>query len=207
MKRLISLLLAIVMLATLFCACDKDKETETEAKAPEQSGEVSRGETSSASYENASLGIHFNLPEGWRFYTDEELAAMMNMTLDQFKNPELFDSEKMASVIEFMAINDATSANINLSIENSRGMTIDQYISAFKNTLAQQLQGATYTFSDKVSVKLGNTDFWRIDATCVYYGVEMTQYIYINKIDSYMVVVSATTLSSNSSAEFEAMFS
>ncbi len=207
MKKVLSLILAVLMLSPLLCSCDLfDKGSDNSGPT------LSRGETTENAYINQSLGITFTLPEGWRFYTDAEIASLMDISVDMFRDKDLFETAELTSAIDFMAINTPVGDNVNMSIENlkfsnSTSLTVAQYIPKLKTLLTEQLPQAKYNFEEQGTVKLGQTDFFRLEASCSYEGINMTQYIYLIKAGTYMVAITATTVRDTPAATFEAMFS
>ncbi len=175
-------------------------------KDPDYKPELERGETTSTQYKNDSLGLTFNLPSGWRFYTDSEIASMLNITVEMFKDPELFNN--VSSAIDFMALNPTTGDNVNLSFEklNGTSITLEQYSATVKALLPSQLQGAKYTFDEDTKVKLGGIEFLKISAKCTYNGITMSQYMYICLTDTHVITASATSVTGQSAAVYEAMF-
>ncbi len=57
---------------TMFDAINKGAGT----PAPTSPGGPARGAAADGVYTNADLGLVFTAPEGWRFYTDQEIAGM-----------------------------------------------------------------------------------------------------------------------------------
>ncbi len=198
MKKIISVLLIIASLSLILCSCNSEK--------------VARGTVTDKVYKNESLGITFTAPAGWTFYTDDQLAELMNITKDVFKDSELFDSESIASSIDFMAIDTATSNNVNLAVENlkrtaSTKITVEEYLEKAKKQINEQMEGMTFTFSDGGKSTLGGNEYTVLKANCTFNGVSLTQYLYIRKVGNYMITITATTNNGLASSNFEAMFS
>ncbi len=200
MKKLVSVLLVLATLVCMLAACNTPKAT------------MKRGEKTDSAYTNEVLGLTFTLPSGWRFYTDEEIAATMNMSADLYKDENLLESAKATSVMDFMAVQESTGNNVNMTIENLKvsnnaKITVEKYLDVVKEQLNSQMQGVTYTFKDAVDAKLGNADFMMLEAACSYSGVKMTQYMYLKKEGIHMVLITCTSVSGADRASFEAMFS
>ncbi len=196
--RLILALLITATLASLLSACALSK--------------IQRGETTDSTYTNAALGVTFEIPDGWTFYTDEEIAAIMNISADLWKDEDLINNANVSSIIDFMAVQTASGNSVNLSIENLKasgnaGISVKEYIEASKKLIREQLTGATYTFDDDTDVTLGDKTYTRLSATCSYSGVTMKQYLYIRKVGSHMVVITATSTNGTNANVFEKMFS
>ncbi len=212
MKRIISVLTVLLMITVLFCSCKKQEIPDETSSSSESTTEApvvkfERGETSGTKYTNESIKLSFTLADGWRFYTDQEIAAMLNITVDMFKDKDIFKSSDLVSLIDFMALDPVSGNNVNLSVENLKtDISVSEYADAFKKLLAQQLPGATYSFGETKEIKLGENTFLKLPATCSYSGVNMNQYVYLLKIENYMISISATSVNGADASVFEAMF-
>lgn len=195
MKKIIAIVLALLCLTSLV-ACGS-KET------------FARGTTEENSYTNESLGLVFHLPDGWVFYTDDQLADLMGIVKDQIKDSNLLDNIDTKQIYEFMAVDNSTHSNISVSVEKVGAfVSEDQYIRQVKKLIPEQLPGYQVVFeSDTAEVKLGDGTYTRLTASLKYQSISMTQYYYIRKVGNAMIDVVATTVSGEDSSYFEAMFS
>ncbi len=205
MKKLTAILLIVVMSATVFCACDHDgNDSDTSV--------VERGVVSDNTYTNGSLDVTFTKPANWIFYTDDEIAQLMNISAELYKDKNLLQSAKITSVIDFMAIDPATNDNVNMTVENlapsgNADMTVETYVEIVKNNLKTQMSGATYTFNPMTTVTLGKVEYVKVAATCTMQGTTMTQNFYIKKVGSYMISITATSVDQSKADGFERLFS
>ena len=78
MKRILTIALSILCLASClsFCACGGGATFE-------------RGSKADSSYTNQSMNLVFNKPTGCVFYTDEQLAELMDVAKDMVNDKEL----------------------------------------------------------------------------------------------------------------------
>ncbi len=200
MKRIISLISLVAMLTLVLSSCFLIPLT------------IERGETTDTAYTNESLGITFTKPLNWTFYTDEQIAELMDISADMYKDKDLIKSADITSVIDFMAVKNGNTNNVNLSIENlavtgNKKITEEEYLEITKKNINEQVAGMSYTFSESKTVKLGEEEYLMIEASCNYSGIQLTQFIYVRKVDKFMVCVTATTNGSMEASDFEAMFS
>ncbi len=200
MKKLSALLLVVVLLVLSLTACGEPA--------------LERGAVSGDTYINASANITFTKKSSWRFYSDSEIAEMMNITVENFMDKDLINSDDMESLIDFMAVEDKTGNNINMTMENlkasgNKNMTEEEYIENAKKMLKQQLTGSnmTYTFGETEQATLGGNEFVRLSAVCKYSGATMRQYIYVRKIGHHMINITITSVDGTAISAFEAMFS
>lgn len=197
MKKIICVLLSIFTLTLVLSGCAKSI--------------VERGARDNVSYKNETIGITFNLPSGWIFYTDEEIAEAMDVSVDMLKDKDLIDSNKIKNIIEFIAVNTYNGNNINMAIEKlglfNRGISVEKYIKKTKEQMKEQNASANYEFYDVEQANLGDVEFDRLKATTTYSGTNITQYMYIKKVGIHMVIITATTTNNLSPEKFESYFS
>lgn len=127
MKKFFVFLLALVMLVSL-CACSLEDDIRGEISTnPTPSTdttehtstepEFSLGQTANNTYTSEFLGLSCTLSSDWRFYTDEEILQMNNIS-GEFMDEDLKEALKNATVIyDMAAINDQTYSNINVNLE------------------------------------------------------------------------------------------
>lgn len=98
----------------------ENNETETNEKA------FSIGKTDGLVYENEFIGIGCNLESDWRFYSDEEIKELNNISLELAGE----DFEKMmeeAEVIyDMYAVSDNEMDNIVVNLEKANKLLINQ---------------------------------------------------------------------------------
>lgn len=206
MKKIISCAL-ILAIAISVVGCDLSN------LAPSDKAELSRGNVSGNKYTNEFLGFTFTAPDSWVYSTDEEIAAAMNLGMENFLDENYKKAlENNPSVYDMMVVDSVTRSNITVAYENleksfASNITVDQYISALKTQL-NSVSSIKYTFTDKTEkVSLGETEFTRSVCEATAYGVSMTQAYYLYKIDGYMAVVIVTIQGGVTLADVEACFS
>ncbi len=200
MKKIIALTLALICVLGL-CACGSISS----------SGDVSRGKVKGDVYKNDSVNITFTKPDNMIFATDEEIAAMMDVSKDVIANGDkIFEIAELTTVTDFIAKNPVNGNNVGLVFEdlvktgNSK-ITVSQYLEASKNQLKNS--GISYTFGEESEIKLGSETYAKMVAKASYSGVKMTQAFYLRKVGKYMVCITITVTDGTSLSAFEAMFS
>lgn len=206
MKKFISCAL-ILAIAISIVGCDLSN------LVPSGKAELSRGNVSGNKYTNEFLGFTFTAPDSWVYSTDEEIAAAMNLGMENFLDENYKKAlENNPSIYDMMVVDSVTRSNITVAYENleksfASNITVDQYISALKTQL-NSVSSIKYTFTDKTEkVSLGETEFTRSVCEATAYGVKMTQAYYLYKIDGYMAVVIVTIQGEVTLADVEACFS
>ena len=202
MKKLISLLLVVVILTALV-GCS--------GLAP-KGKEVSRGTTTGNVYKNEFIGIEFTKPASWEYYTDEQIADLMNIAAENLLDDKFKDAlENTTSIYDMMVTDASTGTNIIVSYENlkktfSATISMEKYIETLKNQLSE-VENMTVTFpKEPVTVKLGEVEFTRLETRTQAYGTTMTQVYYLRKESGYMTAIIATLRSGYTIEQIEGMF-
>ncbi len=124
MKKFICLFMAIIMLVSL-CGCLGGTEDvrgdinsgSSNSDKPEAESKFSLGETAANTYKNDFLGISCTLPEGWTFYTDEQIMQLNNLVGD-IAGEELASKLENANIIyDMYATNEGGYCNMNVNLE------------------------------------------------------------------------------------------
>ncbi len=213
MKKNFALALAILMMLMLVaCGNDTPQGNVSDTDAETQKAELSRGKIEGDVYKNEFLGFEFVKPSSWVYSTDEEIAAVMNVAVDNILGDKYKEAlENNPAVYDMMVVDIVTRSNISVVYENlqktfATNITEEQYIEAVKQQVSG-VSGMTISFSDKLeNVKLGKTEFKKCVCETEAYGVKMTQVYYLHKFDVYMASVIVTLPDGYSVADIEAMF-
>ena len=124
MKKVFCIILSMLMLLSLFgCTGNTDPEdirgevSGTTEGNQEEKPEFSLGDTTGSTYTNDFLGISCTLPEGWVFYTDEQIKEQNNIT-ENYLDEEVIEQLKKASIVyDMIAKNMTDGSNINVTME------------------------------------------------------------------------------------------
>lgn len=185
---------------------------EPEIEMPIEDKEITRGTIDGDVYTNEYLGFQFTKPSTWYYSTDEEMAALMNMSVDMFLDERYkVLLENNPAIYDMRASDAVTGSGIFVIYENleksfATNITEEQYIDAVKRQLAAA-DGFTVDMDDEVTVvKLGETEFKRVCSTMTAYGTKITQVYYIRKTGEYMASVLISIMGDYTLNDIEAMF-
>lgn len=170
MKKWLALLLAAMMALALVACGDtpanndndnKDNDTKTE--------EFARGSWDGNVYTNDSLNLTVTVPDGWKIATDEELAAIMGITIDSLTEQGVSEEFlKAQNTYEMMAQDPTNGSNVIVMAENLTvsvgGTSYDEeaYSNVIINTLPEE---SGYEFADPKTVTIGGRDFYLLQCT------------------------------------------
>lgn len=165
---------------------------------PEPTARFTRGAYSGSSYTSEFLGLRFDLPEGWAFSTDQELAELMGLELQEeiLGDPEaiaeLFAQQEMIYDMEAGAAD--ASAVVQLGLEDLSAVIAGSSLTAaeYADILVNQLRasGYSYEIGDLEQQELAGKTFTVVPAVLEDYGVH--QFLYVAKMESYMLVITFT---------------
>ena len=221
MKRLLAILLASVMTLSL-CACGLDSPSADsirgeqiddgtpEFEAPIDSIEIpevtdaaefSLGDTSGITYESKFIGIGFNLPAGWSFYTDEQIKELNNFSIEA-SGEELQELVENASLIYDMFASDADGVNnINVNLEKVNplqliGLDLKQNLENSVPVIRTSYENMGASLRDyKVdTITLDGTDFVCLYSTVDFPHVTIYQCALSIKCNGYMASVTVTAI-------------
>lgn len=195
MKKFFALLLAVLMVAAL-AACGGEPASTEEPKT-DKNADFIRGVWVDNVYSNEFLDLSFTMPEGWVSASDEELAEIMGVVLDQTQDTNAISKEFLSAKVIFdMMAQDATyGTNITLQAENmaltlgGSSYTEEEYV---KQTVSQlEKQGLTCDLSDEVTeTTIGSITYKTFNATL--YDGAMAQRYLVSVVGKYMVFLTVS---------------
>lgn len=221
MKKLLAILLALVMaLSIVACGGDEDKTGEitnketTTNESDDVEGEISEqevevpvidtiGEAEGNTYENAFLGFGFTLPEGWSFYSKDQINELNSITQDML-DEDIAKQLEEANVIYDMYALDQYGNSVNIVMEKISAIAsiaIDE--KTYAEASAQQLPEALKQIGlADVSTEITNTTFngaehVSIDVVGTAEGFSLYEKIICIKTGQYMVCVTVATTHEN----------
>lgn len=208
MKKLLSLFLILVMVLA-FCGCDSDTNSKNDSnKGSNGSGsnvlDFSLGTTTSDKYTNSAIGLSFKLPDGWTFYTQEQILQLNQLTSNMVSE-EIAEALENANVVYDMFAQELTTgSSINVVLEKQSAEIIETL--DIKNALESQVPTikATYTGigytdinTEYQKVTLDGKEFDALYLTAKLNGTDMYCYAICYKTTSRLVNVTVCTMGTN----------
>lgn len=201
--RITALVLALVLVCSL-AACSKPNPAGDNGSSG--NGSFSRGTVSGSTYTNKYLGLSFHAPSNWYYYSDDQIASLMNTTASYMSDPAAFEAATDGEVIDFFCSNSDGSCNVDLSFTKSSSFSsVDASVKTTVDYMKSQYEylGLTVTVSSPVDRTLCGRNYRMAEFSVD--GI-MTQYFYMTLVDNYLVCITGTFCDGTTSAEFEAMF-
>lgn len=210
MKKIIKGLLIFMLIGSMLflltgCGDKEDSKKEDKEDVAEQKQEInaeetekpefSMGEWNNNVYTNDFLGLKFNLPEGWSYSSDEEIAEMMNLGVELLNDDQKAAAEisKLSAVYYMVAQSPNKVSNVNiLSEKQLTDITTEEYINAVKTQLLS-VQSINYEVVGTSEGKIGNIQTNTVTLKANTSGVEIAQKYCVYKIDKYIVCIIATS--------------
>ena len=192
MKKILCAIMAVVMLLTV-CGCSGGSDGEKKVA-------FTAGEWNGSVYSNEFAGLTFNLPDGWTYCDEEELAEMMQISLDIVADDNQL-AQKLAelSTVYGLIANDNAGNSVQVLFENllvtgNKDMTTSEYL----NTVIPMLE-ATYTeygftcnVQDITTVNVGDTEYEYALISVEYMGIVIEQGYACQKFDNYICSIALT---------------
>ena len=218
MKKSICLILSAILLFSLcvcFTGCSQDdirgdistnnagqEQNNTQGSTPKETEpELAMGKTTGGTYKSDFLGISCTIPEGWVFYTDEQILEMNNLTKD-YLDKDVADALKNATLIyDMMATNLAEGGSISINMEKLSALqilsldvkaTLEGQIPAIKS--AYENIGYTDINVQYQKVTVDGKQFDALKLSAKIQGNEFTVITFAFRKGSYLANVSVGTL-------------
>lgn len=210
MKRILSVCLVLLMLLSL-CACGGGSEEQirgeqiTNNTQPATEGpDFSLGTTSGVTYENAFIGIGCNLPEGWVFYSDDEIRQLNNITADVAGEEYQELMEQAAVVYDMYAVAPDGMSNMNVNLEKVPQiqllvLDLEENLKKIGPTLQETMENmgfADYTYETGTKTIAGES-FVCLNCHGTLSGVDMYQTMLSIKCNGYLASVTLTSFGEN----------
>lgn len=183
MKKIVSLLLAIMMLATL-TACS--------------AATLDRGVWEDKTFTSEFSGISVTLPDDdWNVSTDEELAEMMGIGAEAYEdvNKLALELAKIKTVTDMGVDNGVTGTSVMVMYENlslvANGKSYDE--AKFAEEMATALKANTmyeYTMGDTYTTQVCGKDYLVLPAQVADYG--LNQNYMLRREGNYMIEIILT---------------
>ena len=99
-------------------AAAEESEEASEEETEEPAVEIKRGTIDGQTYENASIGVGITVPDGWTFYSDDEIAELNGIAKDMMDDDDLQAIfEQAGQYYDMMAVAEDQRSNINIILQ------------------------------------------------------------------------------------------
>jgi hypothetical protein len=196
MKKFLICLLAFVMILAMV-GCSKD---DNKGGATPKDEEFALGEVAGNKYESEFIGLGFTLPEGWSFYTDEEIKEMNNYVEDK-AGQDYLDLLKNATVIyDMAAASPAQTDNVVVTLEKKPNAQLNkldlaQTLEASFNVSKSSLENMGYRnlTHEVTTLTIDGETFHAMHVTGTLSGMTMRQTSIVIKCNGYLASLAVTT--------------
>ena len=204
MKRLSMILLALCLMLALV-ACGAGNQTSSTANTPETTSAPEtenvgtkeiRGKVEGDAYTNDYLNLSIERPQGWAFYTEDQIAEMNGFTTELFEETDIADIVAEAGQQTDMMMSDGGSNSLNLIIQPSQStletLTDEQIFQFSEKTVQDQLNAVGWTIDkyEAVTMQVGGEDRSVLHMAITANGVSFDEYqIWIRPSGDYMATL------------------
>jgi len=229
MKKILCILLALLCVLPVMAGCSASKDVDdggkvddvittpvdkennetttpedTETTTPEETeDEFAFGVVADNKYTSEFAGITFTAPDGWVFYTDEEIKALNNITQDVV-GEDIAELLKNATIIyDMYAINNATGESANINFEK---IPTGLDIADLKSALTPQIDviktaftemGATVNKVETADVTIGDKTYDAIYVDAEANGVHIYENVVAFVEGDYIAYVTVCSTSTD----------
>lgn len=209
MKKLLLIMLMSLICASVWaCGDDKDVSGELSIQSENDGNEQVEdnvdvdllvGKAEGDTYENKFLGLGFTLPEGWTFYTQEQMDELNNITEDML-DEEMAKQIQEADLIYDMYALDSYGNSVNINLEKigtiaavslDVGENLDTIMPEVENAFKQT--GATGIEITRTQVDLSGNKEEALKIKFVMNEVEFHERVISIKAGKYLATVTVAT--------------
>lgn len=181
MKKLVTMLLALVMVLCL-ASCGSD------------SGFKGGTVTDNDVYTQESFGITYTAPEGYTFYSDEQIAALYGTTVEVLKSNTLIHYDMQCA-------NPATNGSIAITYDDLAGLygsviSDEAYLSLSQASIKasfESMEGVRITAMDTDTVEIDGKEYNGTYITIDINGKKFYETIFVMERDGYMMSCTAAS--------------
>ncbi len=207
MKKLLAIILSVVFVLCLAtgCSAKPSENVKTDAK-------LTMGTVNGTTYENEFIGIGCKVDDGWTFASEDDLKALIDITIDNF-DEKYQEQLEAAAIVYAMQVTDAsTGNNININLEKLTGlnknMTASKYVDSSLGQMSTALESAGFSNLQiqKTEVEIDGTKHAAIAINADFSGVKIYEKVVCIKCDDYMANITLATVSSDTTDELLSKF-
>lgn len=208
MKKIATLILALCLILSL-AACDGTTDpnvtaTPTETAAQNnvpgtteavQDSEI-RGTLENDAYDNSYLKLRIARPEGWTFYTEEQIAQANNYTAELFEETDVADLIAKSGQMMDMMMSDISGNSMNLIIQPNQAalasVSDEQMFQLSEQMMKAQFESAGMTVStfEPKTVQVGGQERTALHLVMTANGVEVDEYqLWFRDQEQYMGIL------------------
>lgn len=183
----------------------------TEAPTEEAGTPSLHGVVEGNTYTNELLNFRITLPEGWVFYTEEQIAAQNNISAELFEGSDIAETIKEAGqMVDMMAVK-GDGSNANLVIQPAQAVmnvyTDKQIFDLLEPTYKAQFSSSGMEIKEYETVEMPvlGQDRAALRIVIEMSGIQMTEYqIWLRDNPDYYGVLTVTS-TENTASNTEAL--
>lgn len=167
-------------------------ETQEETEV-ESASDFMKGKVSDAGWESEWLGMRYVPVDGMVMSTEEELNALMGVSMEMLSedfNEIQLKFAELNTVYEMMCTAADKVSNVNLSLEKLPiKMDIDTYIDVVKTQLSGLTEMAITVTNEGEDVVVAGKDFKKLQSEVAYDGITLYQDYYMAMVEDRVIII------------------
>ena len=191
-KKILFLILISIISFSLTGCFDGVKKV-TNIPKSEKEKEISLGTWNENVYSNSFFDIKYTMPDGWSKLSDDDLAKLMDLSFDAYKDMDDYAKEvaKQITIYHFSTNNPNTGDNVQLLSESTiMDLTEEYYVDTLSEEFSK-MEAVKYEVMEKSEEKIGKYSYKTILLKAVDYDIY--QKVYVRKSGKYFISILITS--------------
>lgn len=222
MKKLLAIIISALLVLCLVTGCsktddnvdldNKDNSSSQSSETDKTDAKLTLGTVSGTTYENEFMGIGCKLEDGWTFASEDDLKALINITIDKFDEDYQEQLEAATILYAMQATDSATGNNININLEKLSGLnktlTASKYVDSAMSQMSSALESAGFSNLEiqKTEVEIDGTKHPAIAISADVSGIKIYEKVVCIKCGDYIANITLATVSSDTTDELLSKF-
>lgn len=189
------------------------EEPETEPTRAESKGGYVRGTVEGNTFTSEFLGLSCTVPEGWTFYSEEQMQEIGGEVVDYADEDDQETMENAKLIYEMFVIDESTGCNINMNLQKLnvlQMMAVDT-----EQVLKSQLDSTTSLLENMgvtdLQMELGTMEmdgkaFDAVEVSGKIQGIEYYAAVVVFLKENYIATVTFTSMFTDRTEEFLGWF-
>ncbi len=198
MKKIL-FLTAVILAMALLCACGTTAPIQNRNYTAETTPDDDiQGKVTENTYENPAIGVGFSVPDGWTFYSDNEIASSLSTPVKFSDDPTMQTSEIANYFCDTAAFSEDLKSAIIVTVEEKRESTIGLLQETLiDNTISLAKKDGNQIYDkyeiEKKQFAIGEDDVWGYDAVSTHEDVKLYQRCILTDNDKYITTIMLTS--------------
>lgn len=160
---------------------ETDEPTQKPTEKPKKTTVYEKGTFDDTTYKSDFIGVKYTAPSGWTISSQSDLDS-------------LIEEEDDVTTYELHTQESTTGSNVILAVEKLpySSLSTDFYLSNLKTNFENSADLDVTDITETGTTKIAGEDYETLKIVSNVNNVSLTQYLYVRKVEGYMVVFTLT---------------